>query len=44
MALFNRNFIDESYQMVEHLSKAKGFKVDKDFLQLKAKILSSQGK
>ena len=44
MALFNRNFIHESYEMVEHLSKAKGFKVDKEFLQLKAKILSSQQK
>jgi len=44
LALFNRNLIEESDEMIVSLSKAKDFKVDKAFLQLKAKILSSQAK
>ena len=40
--MFNRNLIKESDTILQLLSKEKGFQADKDFLQLKAKILSHQ--
>ncbi len=42
LAAFNRNLIEESNKIVETLSSEDVFKNSKEFLQLKAKILSSQ--
>jgi hypothetical protein len=42
LAAFDRHLVEESYAIVESLSKEKAFQTNSEFLQLKAKILSNK--
>lgn len=44
LAAFNRNLMEESYKIIEILSHEKEFHINQEFLQLKAKVLSSMNR